>query len=1017
MNKNDLNLYSRQISTYGMDIMLKIKNMKVIVFGMRGLGIEISKNIILSGISELCIFDDTICSISDLSSNFYISEEDVNKKRRDEACLDKIRELNREINIDIFEDLETMKNNIKNYDILVISEILDIQTLIEYNYICRANNKKFIYSSALGLSGFVFNDFGDEHLIINKTGDEPQSVTIKNISKEKEGIITINADKDSISLYEFSDYVIFKNIKGMTELNDKEPKKIKIINKQSFSIGDTSNYNEYLSGGIVKEAFIPIKKKFQSFKDSFFNPFTEDLLGQSINMKKGIKELYHVCLIAIHHFLNIHSFIPETNNKSHIEEVIKIIELMINFGNDKKWIKNIKSINKKYLENIIRWCKCSISPICSFLGGIVSQEIIKIAGKYNPISQWLYFDFFEKIEHLDLNRVTYTLNSRYNDQISIFDQSFQDKLANLNVFIIGAGALGCEFIKILSLMGIGTNNDKYITITDNDNIELSNLNRQFLFKKKDNGFSKSEISCREGKKINNKINFVSKNLKVCFKTENIFNDDFWEKQNLIICAIDNDSGRRYIDNQCTFFNKIFLESGTSGTSASSMVIYPHKTTCYDELEKVMTKEIPMCTLKSFPSQIEHCIEFSKIYFSEFFEKNIEYLNSLIKDTETFFRKTENSFSEKKDLIEIFEEVRKLLILYKNKNITDLIEYSMEKYYIFFNKNINDLLERIPEYSLDENGEPFWTGSKIMPHSFDFNSNDELSINFIIFFIRIINRILELNLNINENEIINNTSKIYEKIVLKKPILYSEVEQKEIISEKKNEILKLVQESELKEKIFKPEIFEKDNDNLYHVDFIYCFSNLRARNYNIEECDREKARKIAGNIIPAIVSTTACVAGFVAMQIYSVVLSDDINTMKNIGLDLGTNWYSVATPEQIKTYQSISKKDNINPIIKIPEKFSIWDTIILNGTMTFKEMIELFKKEYNFYIEYINSNDECLLDLIENESDEEMNKKIEELYFETFKDISKNNKKYLKLSVLGTQNDINMNIPRIKYILN
>lgn len=144
---------------------------------------------------------------------------------------------------------------------------------------------------------------------------------------------------------------------------------------------------------------------------------------------------------------------------------------------------------------------------------------------------------------------------------------------------------------------------------------------------------KRKISCREAKKIINKINF--KNLKVSFETENIFNDDFWERQDLIIGAVDNDNARRYKDNQSTFYNKIFLESGTSGTSASSTVIYPHKTACYNDLEKVLSKEVPMCTLKKFPSQIEHCIEFSKVYFSEFFEKNIEDLNSLIKDSEIY----------------------------------------------------------------------------------------------------------------------------------------------------------------------------------------------------------------------------------------------------------------------------------------------------------------------------------------------------------------------------------------------
>ncbi len=1016
MNNFNLNLYSRQISTYGMDLMLKLISMKVIIVGMKGLGLEISKNIILSGINTLSIFDNCICSISDLSSNFYIKEEDINIKRRDMACLIKLQELNPNVKINIFETLEIMKNNIKNYDILVITEIFDIETLISLNNICRENNKKFIYASTLGLSGFIFNDFGEEHLIINKTGDEPQSFIIKNITKEEEGKVTIDKENESNSLYEISDYVIFKNIKGMTELNEVEPLKINVLSSETFSIGDTRNYQDYISGGIVKEIFIPQKKKFKSIKESFYDPFSENLLGHSINMKKGKKELYHVCLCAIHHFLSIHNYLPQINNDNHTKEVILIVKLLINFGKNKEWIKKIKEIDEKYLGNIIRWCKCSISPICSFLGGIVSQEIFKISGKYNPISQWLYFDFFEKIQCLDQNRITKSINSRYDEQISIFGQDFQEKLSNLNIFMVGAGALGCEFLKIFSLMGIGEKKNKYITVTDNDNIELSNLNRQFLFKKKHQGKNKSEISCEEAKKINNNINFRSYNLKVFFETENIFNDNFWEDQDLIICAVDNESARKYIDNQCTFYNKIFLESGTSGTSASSMIIYPHKTICYDDLEKVITKDIPMCTLKSFPSQIEHCIEFSKIFSSEFFEKNIEDLNLLIENSENFFKNLETSLTEKKDIIEKLKEFKKILFLYKNKTLNDLIEYALEKYELFFNKNIVELITRLPDYSLDEKGEPFWRGAKIMPHPIIFDIKDELSKNFIIYFIKIYNRILKLNLDINENIIINNYFQINENIKKSEKKNNLVIENEKEINGLKNEINLLIKTLDLKNVIFVPEKFEKDNDDNSHLDFIYCFSNLRAKNYNIEQCDREKVRKIAGNIIPAIASTTACIAGFVAIQIYSVLLSDDISLMRNIGLDLGTSWYSVGIPESMKEYKGIEKiSQNSELNNSLTKKCSVWDTIEIKGPITGNKLIDLFKKDYNIEIDFLNSNNECLLDLIEGESDENLNKTIEELYKEKFKKIIEY-KKYLNLTVLGTQNNVNLQIPRIKYIL-
>ena len=49
-------------------------------------------------------------------------------------------------------------------------------------------------------------------------------------------------------------------------------------------------------------------------------------------------------------------------------------------------------------------------------------------------------------------------------------------------------------------MGIGANKNKFITFTDNDKIEMSNLSRQFNFKRKDNGLDKSEILEEKPKK-------------------------------------------------------------------------------------------------------------------------------------------------------------------------------------------------------------------------------------------------------------------------------------------------------------------------------------------------------------------------------------------------------------------------------------------------------------------------------------------------------------------------------------
>ena len=69
--------------------MLKLSTQKIFIYGMRGIGVEIIKNIniLLARPRKVNIFDVNKSTINDLSSNFYIKEKDVlEAKRRNEAC-------------------------------------------------------------------------------------------------------------------------------------------------------------------------------------------------------------------------------------------------------------------------------------------------------------------------------------------------------------------------------------------------------------------------------------------------------------------------------------------------------------------------------------------------------------------------------------------------------------------------------------------------------------------------------------------------------------------------------------------------------------------------------------------------------------------------------------------------------------------------------------------------------------------------------------------------------------------
>ena len=87
---------------------------------------------------------------------------------------------------------------------------------------------------------------------------------------------------------------------------------------------------------------------------------------------------------------------------------------------------------------------------------------------------------------------------------------------------------------------------------------MSNLNRQFLFRKEDIGKSKSLTACNAIKKMNPDFNCISSEERVEPKTENIFNEKFWKSKDFVICGLDNVKARNYVNKTCHKYNKTFF---------------------------------------------------------------------------------------------------------------------------------------------------------------------------------------------------------------------------------------------------------------------------------------------------------------------------------------------------------------------------------------------------------------------------------------------------------------------------
>ena len=1075
-DKIDTDLYSRQIGTFGMNIMGKLLQLKVLIVGMRGLGVETAKNIILSGSYSVDIHDPTIVKINDLGSNFYLAEADVNNKNRDEASLENLSQLNSYVKVSVLklnskkgtkEYMDEFCEIINKYNIIIFTEICSKDFLIKVDDECRKTGVKLIYGVCFGLTGGIFTDFGPNHVIIDDDGEEAKSYFVTSITKDGEGLVTIDTIQgtEKFTLGD-GDFVKFKNVEGMTELNDENKDfEIMVEDTKSFRIGDTSKFGEYTKGGIVYQIKKPKIIKYEDYKKRSEIMWDDNSKLYCVDYtKNGRQLLLFVTFGILQEYYSLHECkLPELNNKEQANELVEQVKKRYEEIRKKDEYKEYFTIefNEKIVFDTIRWSSAHLCPITAYFGGIISQEIIKSTGQFIPINQWLIMDFLEVASNIKDDADRTLKNSRYDDQIAVFGNEIQEKLQKSNFFMVGAGATGCEFLKNYAMMGACSDKNSKFTVTDNDNIEISNLSRQFLFKKKDVGKPKSEVAKNSTKAMNPNFNVESLQDKVCPETEDIFNEDFWERQSFIVYAVDSVDARKYIDTKAVLYGKCALDSGTLGIKGHSQIIVPYKTDTYnDEAPSQNIKELPMCTLRLFPSKIEHCIEWARDSF-------IGYFTNIISETKEFFT-NKQSFIEKfneGENLERLELIEKHIDFIINKNLEKMVDYAMNTYTNSFDYNIRSLLLSFPEdYKQNIDGTNLWGSSKIRPHELPFDINNDLCILYVQKFIWILSHALGIQFTkeeLSKENLKNICSKVKlpefvpQKISMEidGTIIGNEGEQNENEQENndnnndnndinddnivdvgpsinKQKIKNILDElDKINEKNYddskiNPEIFEKDHDENGHIDFIHTSANIRARNYNINECNRNKTKIISGKIIPTILTSTAAIAGITSLQVYTLLQTHEINYLRNCFFNLGINYFIFDIPTE-PNYKKDQKHDEKmdKPVKVIPDKWSVWDKIELKGSKTCGEIIDYLTKTYKIDVDLLSCGDVILINTILPSSKKRLSLKLEDIYNEKSK--FKLEKNYMIINVFASINNVeidgekfetaSVNMPFIKYI--
>ncbi|XP_014248402.1 SUMO-activating enzyme subunit 2 [Cimex lectularius] len=380
--------------------------------------------------------------------------------------------------------------------------------------------------------------------------------------------------------------------------------------------------------------------------------------------------------------------------------------------------------------------------------------------------------------------------------LTCLNEETRTKLKESPVLVVGAGGIGCELLKNLVMTGF-----ENIEIIDLDTIEVSNLNRQFLFQKQHVGQSKAKVAKESVLRFNPASKIVAHHASVIGPEYNV---NYFKRFKLVLNALDNLAARGHVNRMCLAAGVPLVESGTAGYSGQVEIIIKGLTKCYECEPKPQPKVYASCTIRNTPSEHIHCTIWAKYLFNQLFgeeDADVDVSPDTVTDPEI---SGDPNAAIKKPTT-------------STRNWAKQNGYEPEKIFSkLFTEDIKYLLTMDKLWEKRRKPEPLEWG------------------------------------NIPETS----SSSPSSTSVIKDQRQWSLKECVEVFSDN---LLKL---KEISEKLDPGSYLIWDKDEEVHMNFVASCANLRAHVFHIPMKTKFDIKSMAGNIIPAIATSNAVIAGMV-----------------------------------------------------------------------------------------------------------------------------------------------------------
>lgn len=156
LTQKDFERFDRQIRLIGAEGQEKLKNAKVLIVGVGGLGTSVATYLAYAGVGKLILIDDGLVELSNLNRQILYTESDIGKPKVLVAC-ERIRSINSNIELECYNrkfDYEFGEKLVNKADV-VVDALDNWSTRLILNELCVRYRKPLIHAGVEGWYGQV----------------------------------------------------------------------------------------------------------------------------------------------------------------------------------------------------------------------------------------------------------------------------------------------------------------------------------------------------------------------------------------------------------------------------------------------------------------------------------------------------------------------------------------------------------------------------------------------------------------------------------------------------------------------------------------------------------------------------------------------------------------------------------------------------------------------------------------------------------------------------------------------